>query len=426
VIPLVETSRAVPLVLVSVTFPCGAAIEPTHRQGITRTLAELFRRGCLGPEPRDEAAMATALDALGAELRATVGLSHVTLTLEVLRRNLEPAVEALGSILSHPRFTESDLRRAVEQLTADLLAYRDDDHELCRRALRAHLFEGHPHGRHPMGTAEGLAAITLDDLHAHHRRLMRAGQVIVGLAGDVDEPTAARMAAILEERLEGGNDSIPALPATRAPLGRHLVVVDKLGRAQVQLAIGTLGTHPLDTDHTALEVGVTIFGGSHTSVLTQAIRVSKGWSYDASATLSISRVREMMALWAAPSVEDAPACLKEMLGLFSRLVHEGVSPAQVDFTRRYLGGSWAFETDTADKRLFLAVDRALFGFPHDHHARYLERLERVTAESVNEALRRRLSSDDLWVAAVGEAEQVATSLAAAAGVARPVVAPYDG
>lgn len=426
---LVETSPLLPLVLVSVTFPRGAAAEPQGHLGITRALAELYRRGCLGPEPRDEAAMALLLDGLGAELRATVGLSHVTLTLEVLRRNLEPAVEALATILRHPRFTEADRARTVDKLVGDLLASRDDDAELCRRALRAHLFGEHPHGRHPMGTAAGLESITLADLRAHHQRLIGPDDAILGVAGDVDEGACDMIQERLGACLGGGVDR-STLGAPVEPVGRHLVVVDKPGRAQVQLGVATLGTHPLDPDQTALEVGVTIFGGTHTSLLTQAIRVDRGWSYDASASLSVSRVREMMAFWAAPAEGDAPACLAEMLRLFSTFLREGVEPAQVAFARRYLRGSWAFEVDTADKRLFLAVDRALYGLPRDHHERYLERLEAVTAESVNGALRTRLSADNLWVAAVGGAERQAPWLGAAlggdgAGVERAVVVPYD-
>lgn len=423
---LVEASPALPLVLVSVTFPRGAASEPGERPGITRTLAELYRRGCLGPQPRDEATMATELDALGAELRATVGLSHVTLTLEVLRRNLEPAVEALADILSHPRLTAVDHARAVDKLTADLLASRDDDAELCRRALRAHLFGDHPHGRHPMGTAEGLAAITLSELQAHHRRLIAPDDTIVGIAGDVDATAVDMVHDRLGAGLGGAGMDRGSLEAPVAPVGRHLVVVDKPARGQVQLGIGSLGTHPLDNDHTALEVGVTIFGGTHTSLLTQSIRVERGWSYDASATLFISRVREMMALWAAPAEEDAPACLTEMLRLYADFLRDGVAPAQVDFARRYLGGAWAFELDTADKRLFLAVDRALYGLPRDYHERYLARLDEVTAERVNAALRARLSAEHLWVAAVGDAARQVPGLGAAVGDETPVVVPYDG
>lgn len=422
---LVEPSPALPLVLVSVTFPRGAATEPADRAGITRTLGEIYRRGRLGSEPRDEGAMATLLDRLGAELRATVGLSHVTLTLEVLRRNLEPAVEALATTLEHPRFTEADLDRAVDKLTADLLASRDDDAELCRRALRAQLFGEHPHARHPMGTPEGLAAITLDDLEAHHRRITEPDDVILGIAGDVDAGVVDRVSDRLGACLGGGgtDPSTPAAPV--GPVGRHLVFVDKPERAQVQLGIATLGTHPLDPDHTALEVGVTIFGGSHTSILTQAIRVERGWSYDASATLSISRVREMMALWAAPAEEDAAPCLEEMLRLFSAFLESGVTPEQVDFARRYLRGAWAFEVDTADKRLFLAVDRALFGLPRDHHDRFLDALDAVTPTSVDAALRARLSAENLSIAAVGDAEARAMEVAASAGVERATVIPYD-
>jgi zinc protease len=170
---------------------------------------------------------------------------------------------------------------------------------------------------------------------------------------------------------------------------------------------------------------VSILGGTHTSVLTQAIRVERGWSYDASATLTISRVREQLALWAAPAESDAPACLAEMLRILERFAHRGASDPQVAFARRHLRGAWAFEVDTADKRLFLGIDRALFHLPSDHHDAYRVRLDKLQTEAVNDALRARIAPDALWVAAVGDAETIAEPLRAAAGAADVVVVPYD-
>ena len=255
---------------------------------------------------------------------------------------------------------------------------------------------------------------------------MDRGGAVVAFAGDVDESRAATLADRLLARLpEGAREPYPASEPERSA-GRRLVVVDKPGRTQTQMAIGTLGTHPRDDDHVPLIVANTVFGGTFTSRLVQEIRSQRGWSYSTSSHVTSSRVRESFSIWAAPASEHAGPCLELALELFERFVDEGVDATELAFCQSYLRRSWAFEIDTAKKRLQQRIERSLLDLPDDYHERFVERVEATTVADANAAVRARLSPKDLWVSVVASDAELGATLEAAMGeVAERVVDPYD-
>ena len=61
-------------------------------------------------------------------------------------------------------------------------------------------------------------------------------------------------------------------------------------------------------------------------------------------------------MWTFPSAEDSAPCLKLTLDLMDAWVQGGVTPREVAFIERFLVRSYAFEIDTAAKRLHQALD----------------------------------------------------------------------
>lgn len=420
---LVESSAALPLVAFSVTLQAGCLYEPAGHEGLARICARMLRRGAgeLSAEDIEQRA-----DALGAEIGTGVGLGASTLSCEVLSRNLDEAVDLVAELLGAPRFDEDELGRLVRQSQAELVRSRDEDSLLCSRALRRHLFDGHPHGRRAHGSMTGLARVDVDATRRFHRERFRRGGAIVAFAGDVESARAETLAERLLARLP---ESLPEpYPAAEPdpPSGRRLVIVDKPGRTQAQMAIGTLGTHPRDADHVPLIVANTVFGGTFTSRLVQEIRSQRGWSYATSSHLTSSRVREAFSIWAGPAIEHAGPCLGLALELFERFVEEGIDAEELAFCQSYLRRSWAFEIDTAKKRLQQRIERRLLDLPEDYHERFVARVEATTVETANAAIRSRLSPRDLWISVVASEERLGATLEDAAGpLAEHVVDPYD-
>jgi zinc protease len=419
---LVEPSRELPLVHIAVVFRGGAVHDPDDALGLARVTARMLRRGCegYGPERLEE-----RIDALGGDLSMHVGLGSSALSWEVLTRFVEPATELLARLCAAPVFDDRELGRLLRQSEAEIISSRDDDMLLASRALRRHALGGHPHGRRIAGTIDSLRRIDRQRAVDFHRRHYHRDDVIVAIAGDVDEAQAEAIGRTILEALPRGEAAGYPVEQPAPITGRHLVVVDKPERTQLQLAIGTLGTLPRDEDHVALLVGNTAFGGTFSSRLTQEVRVKRGWSYGASSSLATSRVRELFSMWSAPATEDAADCLALELELLSRWRSEGVDAGELARAQQYLMRSYAFEIDTAKKRLHQKLERALLDLPDDYHDAFVERVGAVTLAQVNEAVAQRIDDQGLWVAAVATEPEAGDGLREALGVSEAIVEPYE-
>lgn len=389
-----ETSSKIPVVSFALAFKCGATLDPPGKEGLSRTTARLFRRGTegLGAEALEE-----AIDRLGSEFGADASPSTTSVHGEVISRNLSGFVDLLSRLVGAPSFAQEELGRLVREAQAELIEARDSDRGLASRAFRRTFFEGHPYARRVAGTLPSLASITLDDVREHYGRVYTRANAYLAISGDVTEKSAHEIAESIVSRLPEGAPVADPVADPEGKKGRHLVIVDKAERTQTQMVIGGLGSSARDPDHFAWIVGNTAFGGTFTSRLMQEVRAKRGWSYGASSRVGFDRHREAFTMWTAPSATDAAACLKLELELLAQLKTEGLKPEEVEFAKKYMIRSHAFEVDTAKKRVHMPLEEALYDLPEGYHSRYLQNIESVTPEQVNEALARRTPDEDLVV-----------------------------
>ena len=395
-----EPSSVLPLLSIVVAFRTGSAHDPVGKEGLSRVTARMLRRGSAGLD-----AMETerAIDRLGGEVSFEVARSSTAVGAQVLARNATPFVDLLAKMIATPAFDEGELARLLRETRAELLESLDNDRGLADRFFRKKLFGGHGYGRTSRGTAASIAALDRDAVRAHHAKHYVRENAIVAMSGDVEPAVAERLAKVIIDALPRG--AVPGEVLTDpAPLaGRQLVFVDKPDRTQTQILIGSLGTSAHDPDHVPLVVANNIFGGTFTSRLTREVRGKRGWSYGASSRLGVDRKRHSFAMWTFPAATDAAACIELEISLLEKLLEGGVTDREIKFMQRYISRSWAFEIDTAQKRVHQALDVEILGLPRDYYDKYLEHVAAVTAESANAALRARIDPKNLVIAVVGTA-----------------------
>lgn len=399
----VESSSAVPLVSIVVAVRSGAVADPEGKDGICRFAARMLRRGADGMSAQE---IEATIDRLGAELALDVGPSTVTFHGQVIRRNVEPFVELMARLLGKPAFAPDEVARLKRETSAELVESRDSDRALANLAFRRTLFAGHPYSRSAAGRLSTIATIERDDvIAAYERHFVRSGAVI-GFAGAVTENEAKRLGALLVGAVpQRGARNETRLAEPEKKTGRRLVFVDKPERTQTQTLIGSLGTWPHDSDHYPLVTATAVLGGTFTSRMMHEIRSQRGWSYGTSARLSIERRRHAFTMSAAPGAADCAPCIQLELELLSNFVDKGITKRELGFIKNYLVRSYAFEVDTAPKRLGQAIETELLDLPSDYHTGYVNHVREVTLESANAAIAGRLSSKDVVVIVVGTASE---------------------
>jgi zinc protease len=407
---LVESSRALPLVSISIAVRCGAMRDPEGQEGATRILTRWMRRtgGGLPAQVID-----TRIDTLGAALGADVSHSVLVFHGTVIARSLEPFVDLLIDVLGRPGFDIEEFGRLQRETEASLIEALDDDRGLVRRWFRRKLFEGHPYSRSTTGTLKSVAGLAPDGVRALYGRVLPPEQLVFAFSGDITEALAQEIAARIVKALPGGTAGPDSTLDPSMPSGRRLVFVDKPERTQTQILIGGLGTHPRDDDHFALHVANTVFGGTFTARMTQEIRAKRGWSYGAYSSLPHDRRRQAFSMWTFPKATDAAACIGLELELLRVWRERGISKRELTWAKRFLVRSHAFAIDTAAKRVGLSLDAALYDLPADYYARHIEQLSAVTLEQANAAVQRRISDQDLLVTVVGTHAEIGEAVQAA-------------
>ena len=337
----------------------------------------------------------------------------------VLSRHLDAVVELAADILAEPQWSEDEharLRRETPQVLDEI---RDDDSALATRWFDWVCTPGHSYGRTSLGTEQSIARIERAAAIGLWRREVCADNLVIGLAGDVDEATAARVVARLIERLPRswtGTEILIEVPES-TPKGRRVILVDKPDRTQAQLRIGHLSIRYGEPDSAAIAVAEAILGGMFSSRLMQEIRVKRGWSYGAGCALRRSRLPHWFEIWTAAGIDVAGPAVALTLELFADYAANGPTDDEVDFARSYLVGAMPFHVATARQRMQLAVRDAVFELPVGFTAKLPEALDALAASDVRAACTRCLRPDSTVTVAVTTADLARDALEAAnAGV----------
>src|SRR5690349_9362681 len=220
---IVEPSPDTPLVWFEVAIRGGAAADPIGIEGLHRHAALLARRGA---GARDRAALDDRLDSLGASLDISVSRDSVALSGLALTRHIDAVVELAVEVLAEPRCDEDEHARLLRETPQVLDEIRDDDSALATRWFDWLCCPGHPYGRTSLGTEASLTRIERAAAIECWRREVVADNLVIGLAGDIDEASAARVVARLTERLPRTSDRKVALDVPAGPPpGRRMILV---------------------------------------------------------------------------------------------------------------------------------------------------------------------------------------------------------
>jgi zinc protease len=417
---VVESSTDTPLVWFDVTIRGGASADPVGVEGLHRHAALLARRGA---GSRNRAQLDETLDSLGASLEVGVSRDTISLSGIALSRHLDAVIEIASDILARPTFPEDEHARLLRETPQVLDEIRDDDSALATRWFDWVCSPGHPYGRTSLGTASSLLKIDRQSSIDLWKREVTTGNLVIGVAGDIDEAKAAKMVTGLTAglpRAEG--PPLVAEPPPTTQRGRRAILVDKSDRTQAQLRVGHLSLKYGHPDTAALAVAEAVFGGMFSSRLMQEIRVKRGWSYGAGCALRRSRLPHWFEIWTAAAIDVAGPCVSLTLDLLADYAAKGPTDDEVDFARSYLVGAMPFHVATARQRMQLAVRDAVYGLPLGYSVQLPAALRELSASDVRAACSRNLRPEDAVTVAVTTAEDARAALEAAGAGALTVVA----
>ena len=378
----------------------GLARRPARRGRRQRRAIQLSRprMWLRGTEQRSAADFARATEGLAAEIDGFSGRSSLGLTLESTRESFAPAFDLFAEALLEPAFAEPELERERSETLA-AIERREDRlaHRTYQLFAEAH-YRSHPYRLPMLGSAESVASFDPARLRAHHERLVRGGNLVIAVAGDVDaDETAARVSSRLAE-LDGADFAAPSPPEEEAPREIRRALLHK-PRAQSHLVIGFRGLRVSDPDRFALELVTQLLSGQGGRLFLE-LRDRRSLAYSVAATNLEGVAPGTFTVYIATAPEkhaEAEARLLEQLGA---LLEQPPAPAELERAQRFLVGNFAIDRQrNAVHAAHVSLD-ALYGLGADAADRYPEQILSVTPEDVLRVARRVIQLDAYTLAAI--------------------------
>jgi zinc protease len=408
-------SPSSPLVALRFIFRVGSEHDPRGKEGLAALTAAMVAEG--GTKELSYELLLQKFYPMAAELSSACRKEVTVFDGEVHRDNLAEYSRLAVSMLTTPRFAKEDFERlrseALDYVSKTLRA--NNDEELGKWTLQLELFKNHPYGHVDQGTVEGLKAITLDDVREFHRTHYTLGALHLGVAGGASRASVDGLIASLNA-LPKGDVALPELPRPAIPDGLDVTLVEK-PTASTAISLGfPIDVTRRDDDFYALAVANSYLGEHRTfnGKLMQDLRGKRGLNYgdysyienfiqDGPGTFPVPnnpRRQQAFTIWIRPVPHDKAAfALRAALWELNRLVEDGMSRDDFEFTRSYLLNYSKLWIQTLPRRLGYAMDGPFYG-RDDLVSELGSRLPKLTVEQVNDAVRRHLKPPGMRVAII--------------------------
>ncbi len=340
----------------------GGLYEDPARRGLTSLLATLLTRDT---RKRSAGEVSEEIETLGGAFSEFSGNNTFGLALETLPADFDIAVDLLDQAIRCPVFQEDTFRREQNALLAEIREELDDIQYFGMRRLRALFFGDHPLGIDETGTLESVPAIGREDLADHYGRLVRPGNLVLCVAGDLEAAGGLdRLEAFLEE-LPGEPFAHREIPFAGPP--RPGTYREFLPREQAVVLQGFPDCGVTGGDFRVGEVLDAVLSGM-ASRLFERVREELGLAYYVGAG-RVSGLREgMFHLYAGTHPGAAEQVLNEMDAELDRIRGGGVTEEELARCRVRLKARRRTAQQTNASRAILAGLNAVYGLPvNDDH-----------------------------------------------------------
>ncbi len=392
-------SRELPMVDVRLIFDAGAAREPAGRNGLATLVNSLLDEGAGG---LDATGISFEFERLGARYSAASGYDFASVSLRSLSDPalLGPALQNLRRVITEPAFPMKAVERQKQRLLIAIERKQQSPAEIARDAYQAAIYRDHPYAYPGDGTLESVAKLGRGDIVNFHRDYYSARNLRLVIVGDLDKEQAAALAEELTEGLEQGQTPEPLPAVGRLEQGETIRIEHP--SSQVHILLGQPGLKRGDPDYFPLYVGNHILGGGgFVSRLYDEIREKRGLSYGAYSYFTPRREAGPFTASLQTRGGQEDQALQVMRETIRSFIEQGPTPEELEAAKKNISGGFPLRLDSNSNILGYIAMIAFYGLPLDYLDTFVEKVNAVKLEQVQEAFQRRVQPERFVTVMVG-------------------------
>lgn len=388
---LLLQDKRVPFVQASGVFRGGLLAETPQNNGVTRLLSRLLTKDT---RKRSAEALALEIESVGGGIGASFGNNSFGVSVSAMRTDLTLVVDLLGETLLESAFLESVVEREKQFQLTQIKEELDRPFTVAMREMRRHLYGTHPYGLQGSGTEESVLSLHRDSLIDLHGRLVRGGNGVVGVFGDLDPDRAEDLIrARFAENLAAGPREFVTRSGVVLPQSYAGTTDLAHEKEQAVLLIGYRTVDLTHADNPALEM-IDEACSDMASRLFIRIREELGLAYSVGASRMTGLEPGFLVFYASTSPEKLDLVQEEMLSEIELMVREGLEVEEFERAKASWIGREVIHLQGAKELASTATVDELVGLGWDHYRKTPGIVAALTREEVRDVAARYLREDN--------------------------------
>ncbi|MBK7705736.1 MAG: insulinase family protein [Acidobacteria bacterium] len=251
----------------------------------------------------------------GSSIGGSPAKDFSVISLAATRQNFDRIWEIFADVSLNPVFAAADVERVREQTLTGLREAETNPDNFLEVLEERVVYAGHPYANDPSGTLETIAALTVQNLRDHHKKVMQTSQLMLVFVGDLDPEMIKQRVEATFGKLPRGNYKETPYPALDFSKPSLEIVQRDLPTNYVR---GVFNAPPPGSpDYYAMRVAISLLQ----SRIYQEVRVKRQLSYAPNAEIGNASVNTANIYVTAVDANQAVSVmLQEINNLKTRLV----------------------------------------------------------------------------------------------------------
>ena len=396
--------HSLPIVMVTLLIKASPLNEPKDKAGLANLTAELLAEGTKNRSSTD---ISEEIEFIGASLDVSVVSDYTSVTLSVLKKDINKGFELFSDILLNPVFPEKEIERKKELVKGSLRHSEEDPAFLAERAFKKEIFGEHPYGRLIEGSVDTIDAIKREDLITFYSAYFLPNNSILSVAGDLTEE---ELNSLIKTYLKDWEKAdLPSIVTQGFNIGKakRTVQIDK-DLTQANIILGHIGIRRDNPDYYAVSVmNYILGGGGFSSRLMQTIRDEMGLAYDVDSFFTSNKEKGLFQIEVQTKNDSANSVISEILNQMKKMRQKIVSDEELSDAKSYLTGSFPRRLDTNRKIADFLASVEFYNLGLDYAEKYSTYINSITKKDIFRVAQKYLDPEDYVLVVVANQKKAA-------------------
>lgn len=415
-----------PIVDIRLSFDAGSARDSELREGLyglASLTSQLLDEGT-STQTTDE--IAASFERLGAEFSASSYRDMFTVSLRTLSdpAYFNPAIDQLLAILKDAQFPQASIDRVLNNAAIGQQQRKESPGAVVGIRFYRELYGKHPYAEPTTGTEASLKKITPQDIRNFKDTYLVANNLNIAITGQLSKEQAQQLANRISQSLPAGQKA-RALPAPQ-PLPASKTVAVPFNSSQSHIMMGQLGITRDNPDLYALTVGNEMLGGDgFNALLMKELREKRGLTYGVYSGFTAMRSTGPFIISYSTRGDQAVDSIRVARQTLQNFLSQPLDQQLLNETREGLLKSYPLSLASNESILGYLAMIGFYQLPTSYLADYPKKIEAVSPQQIQAALRKYIQPSNLLTVVVGQpfdSNALNTPIAPATAASQPAAA----